>query len=431
MLHAPADAHIRLALHADHLPSVTATATGPTADAARSHLYDLGFRTTGPTTMVLARIDREEPHYAACAADLLRRYGFTVEIDPALQAEIDEEWTRVHHPEHSTREDIRRAGAQAQSIHDDIAEGRLVIHFHANVDHTTVAVGTYASGTLRHVHLHGEDHLRQITEFYANEAEAVAEFKRLYSVAVRPGPAPLTELEQTVRHVLHADITPMRAGNHTAATPAGPPAAGPGEHEDFLTSFLEDNPQWEKYRTWSDETTIASHESLTARAEFDHEARHRTDTAWTVAEYNGPVGERLWHASLTAGTPVPLIKTLLQHLDAPLPVGAAEPHEILRGAGWHPSSHPARTTWRAPNRTLAFEQSPHAADDRWTLYGGEDLDRAAWTIRLSVGVGVGKDILTQLASTAAVLAGPPHTPAPQALARRIPATVTHPRPRAR
>ncbi|MER5206009.1 DUF317 domain-containing protein [Streptomyces sp. NPDC002825] len=59
---------------------------------------------------------------------------------------------------------------------------------------------------------------------------------------------------------------------------------------------------------------------------------HRTDTAWTIAEYNGPVGERLWHAAVTANTPIPLIQTLPQHLDAPLPVSATEPHEPLRNA---------------------------------------------------------------------------------------------------
>ncbi|MER7467316.1 hypothetical protein [Streptomyces sp. NPDC097981] len=61
--------------------------------------------------------------------------------------------------------------------------------------------------------------------------------------------------------------------------PAEPPTVGPGEHEAFLASFLETSPEWEKYRTGDGDTTIASHESLTVRAEFDHEARHRTDAA--------------------------------------------------------------------------------------------------------------------------------------------------------
>ncbi|MEU0004592.1 DUF317 domain-containing protein [Streptomyces sp. NPDC006314] len=153
---------------------------------------------------------------------------------------------------------------------------------------------------------------------------------------------------------------------------------------------------------------MACHESLTLRAAFDHEAGHRTDTAWTITEYKGPVGERFWHATLTASTPVPLIQTLLQHLDAPLPTDATEPHDPLRDAGWNPASHPARTTWRAPNQTIAFEHIPHATDDRWALYGGEDLDQAAWAVRLSAGVA--DELLAQLASAAAASSPLPRHP---------------------
>ncbi|MEU8522423.1 DUF317 domain-containing protein [Streptomyces sp. NPDC048577] len=419
MRHAPADAHIHLALHPAHHPGVIATATGPTADAARSHLHDLGWRSTSATTMVLARIDREEPHYANLAAEQLQRYGFTVDIAPDLQEEIDTEWEWGNYPfPWCTRDEVREVSAQAQRIHDDIASGRLTIHLHAHDGHTTVAVGSYNTGLQRHVHLHGENHLRQITLLFDEEKEAVAEFQRLHSVAVRPGPAPLTDLENTVHEILHGQSTPRPASR---PTPATPPTAGPGEHEEFLTSFLKENPQWEKYRTWSDETTVASHESLTIRAEFDHEARHRTDTAWTIAEYNGPVGERIWHATLTAGTPVPLVQALLQHLDNPLPTSASQPHEPLRDAGRQPSSHPARTTWHAPDRTVAFEHTPHAADDRWTLHGGDDLNHAAWAIRLSAGVG--HDVLAHLADAATELS----TPQPAA-ARRPPSGFPIPAP---
>ncbi|MEJ8641180.1 DnaB-like helicase N-terminal domain-containing protein [Streptomyces sp. MS1.HAVA.3] len=93
MPHASADAHIRFALHPDHHPAVVATTSGSTSDAARSHLYDFGFRSIGPDTMVLVCIDHEEPYYANTAAKQLSRYGFTVEIETALQEEIDTEWT--------------------------------------------------------------------------------------------------------------------------------------------------------------------------------------------------------------------------------------------------------------------------------------------------------------------------------------------------
>ncbi|MET9956246.1 DUF317 domain-containing protein [Streptomyces sp. NPDC006339] len=379
---------------------MVATTSGPTSDAARSHLYDLGFRNTGPTTMVLARIDREEPYYTAKAAEQLRQYGFATETDPALQEEIDTEWTWANYPmPWCTRDEIRGVGAEAQRIHDDIAEGRLVIHLHADDGHTTVACGSYTTGVRRHVHLHGENHLRQSTDTaFDTEAEAVAEFHRLYSVAVRPGPAPLTDLEQAVRQLL-AGKSPATT-EQTSAPAVEPPVAEPGEHEAFLAALFAEERRWEKYRPF-DETTIASHESLTVRAEFDHEARHRTDVAWTIAEYDGPVGERLWHATLTAGTPVPLIRAILQYLDAPPLTAADHPDDVLHSATWHPASHPARTTWAAPDRTVVFESTPHAVADRWMLYGGEDLDRAAWTIRLSVGVP--HTLLAQLASTAADL----------------------------
>ncbi|MFF6843434.1 DUF317 domain-containing protein [Streptomyces tanashiensis] len=426
MPYAPADAHIRFTLHPDHQPAVIATTTCPTADAARSHLHDHGFRSTGPTTMVLARIDREEPHYTAKAAEQLQRHGFTTEVDPALQEEIDTEWTWANYPmPWCSRDEIREVGAEAQRIHDDIAAGRLTIHLHAHDGHTTVAVGSYNTGVRRHVHLHGEDHLRQISTSYDTEAGAVAEFHRLYSVAVRPGPAPLTDLEQAVRQ-LHAGKPPSTT-EETSAPAAEPPVAEPGEHEAFLAALFDEERQWEKYRPF-DETTIASHESLTVRVEFDHEVRHRTDVAWKIAEYDGPVGERLWHATVTAGTPVSLIRAMLQYLDAPPHATAGNPDDVLHDAAWHPASHPARTTWTAPDRSIVFESTPHAVADRWTLYGGEDLDRAAWSIRLSADAG--KDLLAELASVAAAFVA---APAPAPAVRPAPAPrppLTPPRPRA-
>ncbi|MEU4922237.1 DUF317 domain-containing protein [Streptomyces parvus] len=407
MPHAPADAHIRFVFHPDHHPTVLAITTGATADVARSQLHDHGFRSTGPTTMVLARIDREEPHYTNLATEQLRRYGFTTEIDRALQEEIGTEWTWGNYPmPWCSREEIRAVGAEAQRIHDDIAEGRLTIHLHADDGLTTVAVGSYATGVRRHVHLHGENHLRQQTNIaFDTEAEAIAEFHRLYSVAVRPGPAPLTSLEQAVRQLLAGK--PRSATEETSGPAAELPVAEPGEHEAFLAVLLGEASRWEKYRP-GDEMTIVSHESLTARAEFDHEARHRSDVAWKIAEYDGPVGERLWHATFTTGTPVPLIRAMLQHLDAPPHAAAGHPDDVLRDAAWHPASHSARTTWEAPGRNMVFESTPHAVADRWMLYGGEDLDRAAWHIRLSDGVP--QDLLAQLAETAADLFPSPTRP---------------------
>ncbi|WP_406738921.1 DUF317 domain-containing protein [Streptomyces sp. NBC_00853] len=243
-------------------------------------------------------------------------------------------------------------------------------------------------------------------------------------IATTSGPtaAPLTDLERTVRQVL----TGAAQADHrrTVAPTAEPPTAGPGEHESFLQALFDGLPQWERYRPF-DDTTIAVHESLVARAEFDHEARHRTDVAWTIAEYNGPVGERLWHTTITASTPTLLIAAILQHLDAP-PVWSGEgPHEILRAAGWHPASHPAHTSWTAKDRSITFEHAPHSTTDRWTVHGGDGLDRAAWTIRLSAGAS--EDLLAELASTAVALAPAHRATPPPATAVRLPAASPQPR----
>ncbi|MEU3483989.1 hypothetical protein AB0E66_38365 [Streptomyces sp. NPDC033753] len=118
-----------------------------------------------------------------------------------------------------------------------------------------------------------------------------------------------------------------------------------------------------------------------------------------------PVGERLWRTTITAGTPVPLIAAILQHLDAPSVRSGQGPHEILRAAGWHPASHPAHTSWTATDGSIMFEHTPHSMDERWIVHGGDGLVSAAWTIRLSAGVA--EDLLAELASTAAVLAPTP------------------------
>lgn len=62
--------------------------------------------------------------------------------------------------------------------------------------------------------------------------------------------------------------------------------------------------------TWSDETTHAVQESLTLRTEFVHETSPR-DTNWTLAAYESPIGECLWYATVTASTPVEIMRARL------------------------------------------------------------------------------------------------------------------------
>lgn len=158
----PSPAHVRLELHPDHGTAVIATITGNPLYLTRAALAIHGFRSTSDTTMVLARIDHDAPHYADKAARALREDGTTMDVDPALQEEIDTEWTYGNYPMHwLTREEIREVSADAQAIHDAIAAGSLVIHMHAHDGRTNVAVGTYRGG--KSSHLHGEDYLRQET----------------------------------------------------------------------------------------------------------------------------------------------------------------------------------------------------------------------------------------------------------------------------
>ncbi|MEV6730751.1 hypothetical protein [Streptomyces sp. NPDC051364] len=125
------EAHIVVARHPDHSSAVTATLAGPetSRNAARTALSNRGFRWIDLKTLVLVRVDHEEPYYADQAARTLRDVGATVEITPSLQEEIDTEWTYVNYPmTYLDRDEIRAVSAEAQRIHDDIASGRLTIH---------------------------------------------------------------------------------------------------------------------------------------------------------------------------------------------------------------------------------------------------------------------------------------------------------------
>ncbi|WP_412078767.1 DUF317 domain-containing protein [Streptomyces xanthophaeus] len=399
--------HVRLALLPGHGSAVVATLTdfGPGRDLSHELLALHHFRRIDDRTAVLARIDHDEPHYANQVALVLREKGARVEIDSALQTEIDTEWTYGNAPTHwqwLTREEIREATGEAQRIHDDIAAGRLVIHMHARDSWTTLAVGTYTGG--KSVHLHGEDHLRTEETDYASESEAVADFQRRHTVAVRPGPAPLTDIERAANKAL--GIAPA----FTAPTVA--PAAfaaeelpqlipvyanGPGDHEALLNDFFAAHGEWEKWRP-HDETTIASHESLTLRVEFLHEASHG-DSIWTIAAYESPVGERLWYATATPATPVEIMRALLNGLSTEDSWGRGPGNPVkeedlahasrpLEDAGWPLKVGARLIEWTAPTAdgaglrfdTLIKQGSVLPA---WTIWGGSTADNPTWAIHLS------------------------------------------------
>ncbi|MGW8722503.1 hypothetical protein ACWGNR_24800 [Streptomyces althioticus] len=87
------DAHVRLDTHPTHPSAVQAVLTGTQARVASMALEAAGWSVTTTGVLVLARIDHEEPYWAADAAQNLIAEGITVEITPRLQEAIDEEWT--------------------------------------------------------------------------------------------------------------------------------------------------------------------------------------------------------------------------------------------------------------------------------------------------------------------------------------------------
>ncbi|MGW0710513.1 hypothetical protein ACWD4G_31925 [Streptomyces sp. NPDC002643] len=184
-----------------------------------------------------------EPYWAHQATHALHTEGITTDITPSLREAINQDWEWANYPLHGlTREEIREVSSHAQQIHDDIRHGRLIIHAHAHDGHTTIAIGTYRGGQT--VALHGENHLRTITDTYQSPAHAVASFHRLHGNAVRPGPSPMTDTEQAAAHA-RTTFTPP----DTAPTPEAPRvetvpayAAHPGDHEATLDDFLTENP---------------------------------------------------------------------------------------------------------------------------------------------------------------------------------------------
>ncbi|MEV8427038.1 DUF317 domain-containing protein [Streptomyces niveus] len=396
------DAHVRLDTHPTHPSAVTATLTGPQAHIPHTGLEADGWQAVAENVLVLARIDHEEPYWAEQAAQQLAADGITVEITPRLQEAIDEEWTWANYPmPWCTRTEIREVSDSAQKIHDDIRHGRLLIHAHAQDGHTAVAVGTYLD-TGKSVYLHGENHLRQIANTFDSPAQALTAFEDMHADTMRPGPAPMTDTERAATEARTSPGTPPTKPEPSSAGAGTAPAlVTAGAHEALFASFVEDHGEWEKYRTWSDEASVANHESLTLRAEFDHEARDR-DIAWTIASYQSPVGERTWHATATAGTPTDMIETLLKSLDtdtawtertsAPLTERTLTTvTRPLTEFGWTQTINGHHINWPAPNGETGLRLDVAAAvgatiahsEPAWTLWGGKSAEQPTWTIDFS------------------------------------------------
>lgn len=395
------DAHVRLDTHPTYPSAVQAVLTGTQSRVALMALEAAGWSVAATNVLVLARIDHEEPYWADDAAKHLTAQGVSVEITPQLQEAIDEEWTWPNYPmPWCTRSEIREISDQAQKIHDDIHHGHLLIHAHAHDGHTTVAVGTYLHRGGKSVYLHGEDHLRQIADTFDSPAEALVAFEKLHAAEMHPGPAPLTDTERaataarSVFDVTTAKSEPSRPQQETVPVYL----ADAGDHDALLDDFLNAHGEFEKWRTWSDEVTHAIHESQTLRIERDHETRAR-ETAWTVAAYETPVSDRIWHLTATPETPAPVMQALLAHLadgdgwdtvigtplDEKTVTTATQP---LTEAGWKHTLNGHGIRWTSPDGEAGVEFDPlttrhHPNPAAWTIWAGASPHRSTWIITAS------------------------------------------------
>ncbi|MGY9065409.1 DUF317 domain-containing protein [Streptomyces sp. CAS3] len=397
----PVDARVCFDTHPVHVSAVIATITGPQAHIAHQALEAEGWSVVAENTLVLARIDHEEPYWAELTAVYLVSEGVTVEITPRLKDAMDEGWDWTGYPmPWLDRSEIREVSDQAQQIHDDIRDGRLLVHAHAHAhdDHTTVAVATYID-TGKSVHLHGEDHLRQITSTFGSPAKALLAFENHHGTMC-PGPAPTTDAERAAaeaRTAAPSSEHPVPARPESVTVPAY--AADAGDHDALLDTFLNTHRDWQKWRTWSDETTHAIHESQTLRIERIHEADAR-ETAWTVAAYETPVSDRMWVLTATGSTPAPVVQELLDHLaytdggdtaignpvDEKSVTAATQP---LTDAGWNHTVDGRWIRWTSPSGDAGVQfdafaaQRPNQNLATWTVWAGPDPNRGTWTITAS------------------------------------------------
>ncbi|MFD8590813.1 hypothetical protein ACFV1B_14905 [Streptomyces sp. NPDC059637] len=278
----------------------------------------------------------------------------------------------------------------------------MTVHLHAHDGFTTSAVGTYNAEGDNAVFLHGEDHLRGVTDVYETPAAGIAAFQNIYGPAVRPGPTPATTAERRAADALKPLSSAVTAATLRKATKDRPRAAASVEpatiegHEALLNTFLASHRGREKYRTWGDNCSYANHESLTLRAELNHEAAPH-ETAWQIAAYASPIGDLVWNPSATT-TPVAFVRDLLEnaahHLGPtrrdPGTRQARHPGHQLAHRGWlvptqeqpldhldRPRRHP-----RPPPRRLR-DQPPQPGLPR----GPPRLDRLAPRHYRQVGLG--------------------------------------------
>lgn len=390
------DACVAFDAHPHHASAVTATLPGAHHDTARALLAARGFDLLDDGTMVLVRIDHEEPYWAEQAAQALASQGITTEITPRLRNMMTPGWSREDiRMAARTLTEIRDVSDDAQQIYDDIRHGHLLIHAHAHDGHTTVAVGTYRD-TGKSVHLHGEDHYREITNTFDSSAQALVAFEEVHGDTMIPGPAAMTDAESDNARAL---VSLQQPGTPPSTLEEGPVyAADPHDQDGLLNKFLTENRNWKRHPTWDDNTTVAAHESLTLRILLDRHAASRA-ARWTIAGYETPVSDHTWYLTAPRSTPLSMVQALLDHLavssardsaaGSPLTLETiAAATQPLTDAGWQETKEARRTCWTSPSGHAGFRleslgaYSPGSTAPAWWIWAGPDMYHPTWVIHI-------------------------------------------------
>ncbi|MEU0651422.1 DUF317 domain-containing protein [Streptomyces albogriseolus] len=211
----------------------------------------------------------------------------------------------------------------------------------------------------------------------------------------------MTDTEREAAEARTSLETPASEPEPSADQPESVPAyaADSGDHDVILDEFLASHGDWEKWRTWSDDTTHAIHESQTLRIERVHEAQPR-EAAWTVAAYETPVSDRLWHLTMTGTTPAPILQTLLNSLadsdvwDTAIGSPATEKTvtqaaRALTDAGWQHTVDGRWIRWETVQGDAGVQFDAFAAQQTtsalstWILWAGPSIDRPTWVVNTS------------------------------------------------
>jgi hypothetical protein len=134
------------------------------------------------------------------------------------------------------------------------------------------------------------------------------------------------------------------------------------------------------------------------RIERVHEADPR-ETSWTVAAYESPVSDRLWHLTATGATPAPVIKALLTVLASDDALDTDEDlisnksiNEITRpltDVGWQHTAQGRYLHWKPQDADVRLTldvlaaQGPGDTLTTWTICAGQDPYRPEWAIHAS------------------------------------------------